>query len=84
MAANITVAKHGLVEGEGTEALLARASFHLENGALDKAIDSVRRIEGDTAEACVDWLKMAQRRLIVESAIKLISAHVTTLAATLS
>ena len=80
----MTVAKHGLVEGDGTEALLARASYHLENGALDKAIDTVRSIEGDAAEACVEWLRMAQRRLIVESAINMISAHVTTLAATLS
>ena len=41
-------------------------------------------MEGDAAAVMVDWVESARMRLLVEQAVNMIGAHVTTLVATLS
>jgi hypothetical protein len=85
VAAGLLVAPSGSnIEGEDTEACLARARHHISSGNIRSALQEVRRIEGDAAAVMVDWVEAAQTRLLVEQAVKMIGAHVTTLVATLS
>ena len=44
----------------------------------------VARVDGDAAAILVDWAEAARSRLLVEQALQMIGAHVTTLAATLT
>ena len=75
---------HNGAEGEGTEACLARAHHYISSGNVRLALHEVGRIEGDAAAVMVDWVESARTRLLVEQAVTMIGAHVTTLVATLS
>ena len=81
----LTVAPDGSgTEGEGTEACLARAHEYIAAGNVRSALMEVGRVEGDAAAVMVDWVEAARMRLLVEQAVNMIGAHVTTLVATLS
>ena len=85
VAAGLTLAPSGdAAEGEGTEACLARAHHYIKAGNVRSALHEVGRMEGDAAGVMVDWVEAARMRLLVKQAVRMISAHVTTLVATLS
>ena len=84
IAANLTVAPNGCVEGVSPEASLARAAYFLERGNLQRTIIEMEAIDANIAAVAGDWLKAARTRLLVTQATRLIGSHVTTLAATLS
>jgi hypothetical protein len=85
VAAGLTLAPTGLVdESQGTEAYLARAHYHVTRGDVRAALREVARVDGDAAAILVDWADAARSRLLVEQALRMIGAHVTTLVATLT
>lgn len=85
VAAGLTVMPSGLVdESQGTEAYLARAHHYVSRGDIRSALNEVAKLEGDAAAIMVDWVEAARSRLLVEQAMRMIGAHVTTLAATLT
>ena len=84
VAAELTIAPDGLVQGESAEARLARATYFLERGNLQSAIGEIESIDEEVAAVAGDWLRAARTRVMVTQAVRLMSSHITTLAATLS
>ncbi|WP_295133926.1 uroporphyrinogen-III synthase [uncultured Reyranella sp.] len=67
------------VEGDGTEAKLARAEAALEAGDLAKAVALVRTLPPQTARATAGWLSRAEANLTAKQATDQISAQAVTL-----
>ena len=67
------------VEGDGTEAKLARAEAALEAGDLAKAVALVKTLPPPTARATAGWLSRAQAHLAAKQAADQISSHAVTL-----
>ena len=61
-----------------TEAYLARAHHHVKRGDWRAALREVALVDGDAAAILVDWCEAARSRLLVEQALRMIGAHVTT------
>lgn len=57
------------VEGEGPEARLARAEYHLEAGNIARAVDEVSALDGAPGEAVQPWLERARALRDVEGAL---------------
>jgi len=67
------------VEGDGTEARLARAEAALEAGDLPKAVALVKTLPPATARATAGWLSRAQANLAAKQAADQISSQAVTL-----
>ena len=67
------------VEGDGTEAKLARAEAALEAGDLAKAVALVKTLPPQTARATAGWLSRAEANLTAKQATDQISAQAVTL-----
>jgi uroporphyrinogen-III synthase len=67
------------VEGDGTEAKLARAEAALEAGDLAKAVALVKTLPAPTARATAGWLSRAQAHLAAKQAADQISSQAVTL-----
>ena len=67
------------VEGDGTEAKLARAEAALEAGDLAKAVALVKSLPPQTAKATAGWLSRAEAHLAAKQAADQISAQAVTL-----
>lgn len=67
------------VEGDGTEAKLARAEAALEAGDLAKAVVLVKTLPPQTARAAAGWLSRAEANLTAKQAADQISAQAVTL-----
>ena len=67
------------VEGDGTEAKLARAEAALEAGDLAKAVALVKTLPPQTARATAGWLSRAEANLAAKQAADQISAQAVTL-----
>lgn len=67
------------VEGDGTEAKLARAEAALEAGDLAKAVTLVKTLPPQTARATAGWLSRAEANLTAKQAADQISAQAVTL-----
>jgi uroporphyrinogen-III synthase len=67
------------VEGDGTEAKLARAEAALEAGDLAKAVALVKTLPPPTARATAGWLSRAQAHLAAKQAADQISSQAVTL-----
>lgn len=67
------------VEGDGTEAKLARAEAALEAGDLPKAVALVKTLPPATARATAGWLSRAQAHLAAKQAADQISSQAVTL-----
>jgi len=67
------------VEGDGTEAKLARAEAALEAGDLPKAVALVKTLPPATARATAGWLSRAQANLAAKQAADQISSQAVTL-----
>lgn len=71
----VTVRRTGEVEGDDTEARVARAEMRLGEGDLAGAIAEVSRLEGAAAEAVAPWLADARARLAVDVAAERLGAR---------
>ncbi|WP_296325591.1 uroporphyrinogen-III synthase [Reyranella sp.] len=67
------------VEGDGTEAKLARAEAALEAGDLAKAVALVKTLPPQTSRATAGWLSRAEANLAAKQAADQISAQAVTL-----
>lgn len=67
------------VEGDGTEAKLARAEAALEAGDLAKAVALVKTLPPQTARATAAWLSRAEANLAAKQAADQISSQAVTL-----
>lgn len=67
------------VEGDGTEAKLARAEAALEAGDLAKAVALVKTLPPPTARATAGWLSRAEANLAAKQAADQISSQAVTL-----
>ena len=67
------------VEGDGTEAKLARAEAALEAGDLAKAVALVKTLPPQTARATAAWLARAEANLAAKQAADQISSQAVTL-----
>ena len=67
------------VEGDGTEAKLARAEAALEAGDLARAVALVKTLPAPTARATAGWLSRAQAHLAAKQAADQISSQAVTL-----
>ena len=59
----VSVRATGELEGEGTEAVLARAELRLEEGNLAAAVEELKQLQGPAAEAMAGWRAEAEQRL---------------------
>ncbi|OMJ23238.1 MICOS complex subunit MIC60 [Smittium culicis] len=62
--------KHGLVDGNDVEAVLARAEFFLKERDLDLAAREVNQLSGWPKALAEDWLAAARNRLEVEQLLQ--------------
>jgi uroporphyrinogen-III synthase len=69
------------VQGDTTEAKLARAEAALEAGDLAKAVGLVKSMPPQTAKATASWLARAEAHLAAKRALDQLSAHAVTLLA---
>ncbi|KAF0096986.1 MAG: uroporphyrinogen-III synthase [Rhodospirillaceae bacterium] len=67
------------VEGDGTEAKLARAEAALEAGDLAKAVALVKTLPPQTSRATAGWLSRAEANLAAKQAADQISSQAVTL-----
>ena len=65
----VTVRRTGEVEGDDTEAVVARAEVRLDAGDLNAAVAEAEKLTGAPAEAAADWLGAARDRLAVDGAL---------------
>ena len=64
----------GEVEGNGTDAVLARAEGRLQRGDLAGAVEAVKALTGPAASAMAGWRAQAEARLSAESALQSLSS----------
>ena len=66
----VTVRRVGTaVEGDGADAVVARAEARLKDGELAAAVSELRRLNGAAAEAAEAWLTSANQRLVADKAL---------------
>ncbi len=66
----ITVRRVGTaVEGDGADAVVARAEARLKDGELAAAVSELGRLDGAAAEAAEAWLNSANQRLAADKAL---------------
>lgn len=65
----VAVRAVGEPEGEGTEAIVARAERRLQGGDLEAALRELDALEGPAAEAMAPWRERAQARIEAEQAL---------------
>ncbi len=66
----VTVRRTGEVEGDDTEAIVARAEARLGAGDLTAAVAETEKLIGAPGEAVADWLGAARDRLAVNGALE--------------
>ena len=59
---------------DATEAILARAEYHLERGDVERATEEVVRLTGWPHRLARDWLREARVRLEAQQAIDVLHA----------
>ncbi|CAJ0831648.1 12326_t:CDS:2, partial [Entrophospora sp. SA101] len=67
--------KHGLVEGNDVEAILARTQYYLDSNDLDNATRELNQLVGWPKKLAEDWLKAARNHLEIKQAIEVIEAQ---------
>jgi hypothetical protein len=66
----------GNVSGESEEAVLARASFYLDNGSLKPAYEQLSVLKGYPKTLMKDWETSAHQRLVVDQTLTSLKAAV--------
>jgi uroporphyrinogen-III synthase len=72
----VSLRRVGAVEGDGTEAILARAEQRLAADDLGGAIAELERLQGPAAAAMQGWLADARARAVADAALGRLTAHV--------
>ena len=65
----VTVRRTGEVEGDETDAIVARAEVRLADGDLAAAVKEVSALEGAAAAAAAEWRREAEARLAADAAL---------------
>jgi len=73
LAALVQVRRVGAVEGDGADALAARAELLLEGGDLAGAIATLAPLAGAPAAAAAPWLAQARARVEADAALALVT-----------
>lgn len=74
----VRVRKTGDVEGETTEAIIARAEDRLKRNDLSAAVSQLGALKGKAADAFASWLDRARDRLSVDAALAKIESGLKT------
>jgi mitofilin len=69
------IPKVGLVPGQDVEAVLARASYYLNQSNLDAAAREINQLTGWTGHVSREWLDKARNYLELEQALDVIETH---------
>ncbi|CAG8445470.1 6568_t:CDS:2 [Dentiscutata heterogama] len=69
--------KHGLVDGNDVEAILARVQYYLNKNDLDTAARELNQLEGWPKKLANDWIISARNHLEVKQAIEVIETQAT-------
>ncbi|RIB02442.1 mitochondrial inner membrane protein [Gigaspora rosea] len=69
--------KHGLVDGNDVEAILARVQYYLNKNDLDIAARELNQLEGWPKKLANDWIISARNHLEVKQAIEVIETQAT-------
>ncbi len=72
--ASISAAPRGLVTGQGTEEILARAAYYLDRGKIKEALKELDSVQGYSKILMEDWKDHAKERLIVDQALRTLKA----------
>lgn len=67
------------VEGNSTEAIVARAEAKLKYGNLTKAVEELKKLEGEPSGVISEWMKKAERLLGVEDVFASMYERITKL-----
>ncbi|KAJ1918578.1 MICOS complex subunit mic60 [Mycoemilia scoparia] len=70
MLSKLLFEKEGLVEGDDTESVLARAHYHLRRHDLDGATRELNQLKSWSKKLAEDWIAEARQRLEVEQALQ--------------
>ncbi|CAG8560006.1 3581_t:CDS:2, partial [Acaulospora colombiana] len=70
MLSKIMFRKHGYVDGNDVEAILARVQYHLNENDLDNAARELNQLKGWPKKLADDWIKSARNHLEVKQAIE--------------
>lgn len=71
----VTVRRTGEVEGNATDAIVARAEVRLADGDLAGALRELEALEGPAADAAAVWRRAAEARLLAERAVARLQAR---------
>ncbi|RHY30008.1 hypothetical protein DYB32_004691 [Aphanomyces invadans] len=74
----------GPIQGNDAEAIISRAEYALRAGDIEAAVVEVDKLSGLPREVVSDWVAAAKSRLAVEQTAKVVKAHISLLAASLS
>ncbi|RQM28022.1 hypothetical protein B5M09_000331 [Aphanomyces astaci] len=74
----------GPIQGTDAEAVFSRAEYALRGGDIESAVAEVDKLTGLPHDVVADWVAAAKSRLAVEQTAKVVKAHISLLAASLS
>lgn len=73
--ASLSVPEIGIVDGESTDARMARARHFMKTQRLEDAINEVEKLPKSQGDIAKDWLCDAHRRLSVIQAVQVLKLH---------
>ncbi|MCH2038027.1 MAG: uroporphyrinogen-III synthase [Rickettsiales bacterium] len=73
----VTVRRVGQVEGDSTEAIIARAELALEHGYIEDVVMELEKLEGQPASLIALWLNEVRAILEVQKKYEQIHRHIT-------
>ncbi|EQC25988.1 hypothetical protein SDRG_16136 [Saprolegnia diclina VS20] len=74
----------GPIKGDDAEAIFSRADYALRAGDIETTVKELDTLSGLPREVVADWVGAAKSRLTIEQTSKVVKAHVSLLAASLS
>ncbi|OQR97990.1 hypothetical protein THRCLA_06814, partial [Thraustotheca clavata] len=74
----------GPIKGDDAEAIFSRADYALRAGDIETTVKELDKLSGLSREVVKDWVDAAKSRLAIEQTSKVVKAHVSLLAASLS
>lgn len=67
----VKIRREGYVEGQETEAVVARAEYLLENDDIDGAISELQSLQGEAAKTADPWLAKAEAQASMDALINI-------------
>ncbi len=74
----VSVRQTGDIEGTGTEAILARAEFNLDDGNLKAAAEELAQLDGPSADAVADWKRGLDAHIALDELVGTLTTQVLT------